>query len=1020
MGAALRETMLGVKKTGNFITAVACGRYFGCALFDQFKVKCWGVDAPALGYGDSLARGTTAASMGDNLGYIPLTASVSQIAAGAYHVCAIFTDNSLRCWGSNTYGQLGYGHNSDIGTTPTDLSGLGTITVGGTPAAVECANYHSCILDTAGKVMCWGRNNDGQLGLEDTTARSTPSTAVDLGGERTSQFCAAAAHTCSLLVSGVVKCWGLNDRGQLGQGDTANRGQASNMGSSLQPIDLGLSGGVTVTKVACGGEHNCAVLSDGGLKCWGFNNFGQLGQGDKRTRGENSGQMGTNLPLVQLGDGYTVRDVALGSYQTCAVLNTYEIKCWGRGDFGQVGGENQVSPGEVAGQMGNNLAVVDTNQQCPDPTRSPSTAPSRQPSTPPSRQPSRQPSTPPSRQPSTPPSRQPSAQPSRQPSTSPSRQPSAPPSRSPTTAPSRSPSVPPSKPPSTAPSVPPSVAPSTLPSVSPTAAPSLLPSAGPSRGPFVQPSVSPSLRPSAAPSAAPSLPPTRAPSGVPSAPPSASPSVGPTRAPSRSPAPPTGPPAAPTRAPATAPSRHPSRRSAAPTAPPRPSSSGAPTRAAAPEGDGEGTDIPELPTQEVAEATGGGFSIAGPGLLAISGGGGVAGGHTATVPALIGAVKCDPNKNGNQTGPRSCSWVLNPGGLKVAGSCGAGAIVSNLAVVGGLGVIHVGVALFQYCRAGPFPQAPTRWQRAAARALFPSRGAAWLPVTAAGIVGGGAEAANDGQWWFSLLAAGVTLLYVSFIAATSSTALERAKVEMTTPVAGWRSFLFNPSVAWESLDGHFVERYGDFFNSYKPPYHRRLATVDAGIALPLAVVAGIQSLTGPARSAGLALACIVHLTVLRSVVQDRPYADGIENTIAALALCCECLVAVCGAIAHAAVEKDCRHWLHGLTALLSTIVGFVSLALYIRDMSECLRTFCAAPETEIRFSTPTFGDAGVVQGVAVQDEDGDHAPQRNPKPTLGPTPSNPPSSVPQPQAAAFPPLRSNRLQCPLLAAQSVC
>ena len=110
---------------------------------------------------------------------------------------------------------------------------------------------------------------------------------------------AGSAHSCYMLDNGSVKCWGKNNLGQLGLGDTSNRGDnSSEMGDNLTIVDLGT--GRTATAIEAGDNHTCAILDNASVKCWGSNASGQLGLGHTSNRGDNSGEMGDDLPAISL------------------------------------------------------------------------------------------------------------------------------------------------------------------------------------------------------------------------------------------------------------------------------------------------------------------------------------------------------------------------------------------------------------------------------------------------------------------------------------------------------------------------------------------------------------------------------------------------------------------------------------------------------------------------------------------------------------------------------------------------
>ena len=155
---------------------------------------------------------------------------------------------------------------------------------------VAAGGGHTCALLSSGAMKCWGSNNYGQLGLGNTTDVNLPKDLpVPVGGAHATAISAGGLHTCALFDNGAVKCWGYNAIGQLGLGNTIN--------VNLQTVDLDLGSGVKVTAIRAGGFHTCALFDNGAVKCWGFNKYGQLGLGDTNNRGDEPNEMGDNLPI---------------------------------------------------------------------------------------------------------------------------------------------------------------------------------------------------------------------------------------------------------------------------------------------------------------------------------------------------------------------------------------------------------------------------------------------------------------------------------------------------------------------------------------------------------------------------------------------------------------------------------------------------------------------------------------------------------------------------------------------------
>jgi alpha-tubulin suppressor-like RCC1 family protein len=369
MGANLAYVNLGANRK---VTQVAAGENRSCAVFDNGQVKCWGNNAyGALGLGDIVNRGDTATGMGDNLPTVDLGAGlkVAEMAMGESHACARFTDGRVKCWGSNVSGSLGIGAAADRGGSPGDMGdNLPFVQLGTGRKAVELVACfsHACARLDNGSVKCWGINDNGQLGIGDTIARGGSASdmgdnlpAVNLGAGRTArQIYCGHRSTCAVLDDGTVKCWGLNASGQLGQGDMSDRGALpSDMGDNLLPIRLGT--GRTVKRIVSGVSHKCAILDDGTTKCWGANDSGQLGIGSTSTMGTSSFQMGDALLAIDFGTGRRAVSLSLGLHHSCALLDNGAVKCWGYGPDGELGNGSAATRGDNPGEMGDALPIAD-------------------------------------------------------------------------------------------------------------------------------------------------------------------------------------------------------------------------------------------------------------------------------------------------------------------------------------------------------------------------------------------------------------------------------------------------------------------------------------------------------------------------------------------------------------------------------------------------------------------------------------------------------------------------------------
>ena len=255
--------------------------------------------------------------------------SASAITAGFDHTCALTSAGGVECWGANASGQLGDGTTTDS-STPVAVSGLSSGV-----SAIAAGSYHTCALTSTGAVKCWGYNGDGELGDSTTTDRAAPVAVTGLSSG-VNAIAAGAQHTCALMSTGAVKCWGNNGYGELGDSTTTER---------VTPVAVtGLSSGVNA--IAAGAQHSCALTSGGAVKCWGRNDYGQLG--DSTTTGRVT-------PVAVTGLSSGVSAIATGSQHTCALTSGGAVKCWGNNGSGRLGNgttTNSPTPVAVSGLAG--------------------------------------------------------------------------------------------------------------------------------------------------------------------------------------------------------------------------------------------------------------------------------------------------------------------------------------------------------------------------------------------------------------------------------------------------------------------------------------------------------------------------------------------------------------------------------------------------------------------------------------------------------------------------------------------
>ena len=280
------------------------------------------------------SAGTVVASEG-----IPGTSQAVPLAAGLNHTCAVSNGNVF-CWGDNFIGQLGTGDNTSSNVPREVVEQIGSSNPLSGVLSVSAGWQHTCALMQTGNVKCWGYNYNGELG-DPTYTYNSSNVPIDVAGlTSVSSISLGWNYSCALTTAGSVKCWGANGFGKLGDGNTTD---------SSTPVNVvGLAG--PAIAVAAGQVHTCALLASGAVQCWGYNYFGQLGNGTTLN----------SLAPVFVSGVLNAVAIASGFHHTCAALADGSAVCWGRNNYGQLGNSNNstgISPVPVP-VLATNLAPL--------------------------------------------------------------------------------------------------------------------------------------------------------------------------------------------------------------------------------------------------------------------------------------------------------------------------------------------------------------------------------------------------------------------------------------------------------------------------------------------------------------------------------------------------------------------------------------------------------------------------------------------------------------------------------------
>jgi alpha-tubulin suppressor-like RCC1 family protein len=304
-----------------------------CALLTTREVVCWGANAEGQrGIGTTAPQGDEPTYVLDPAGTAHLTGVRSIATSSGDFVCAVLQNGQARCWGDNDDGQLGRGtttNNQPFARAVRAVSGTGPLTG---IASMDLGLGHACAALTSGEVRCWGNNLSGQLGDGTVTPRNRPVAVRKTAGPGHLANVASVGlgddHSCAVLTSGQVRCWGANAHGALGDGTTHPRRRPAVV------KNVAGTGPLTgVATVSAGVKHTCALTTSGLVRCWGKDDSGQLGN----DIGGDTPRPGKVVTVSGPGQLSGVTSLTTGDQHACAVVSGGAVRCWGYDFYGQLG-----------------------------------------------------------------------------------------------------------------------------------------------------------------------------------------------------------------------------------------------------------------------------------------------------------------------------------------------------------------------------------------------------------------------------------------------------------------------------------------------------------------------------------------------------------------------------------------------------------------------------------------------------------------------------------------------------------
>lgn len=311
VAAAVAEVLTGTPMGTKVVDIAHHGHT--CAVLSTGGVRCWGNN-----WAGELGNGTKESSQTPVT--VPGITTAKSVSAGFHRTCVVLVNGTIKCWGYNPYGELGNG----TGGPEADASSTVPVTVTGitTATSIDTGTYNTCARLTNGTVKCWGLNDGGQLGIG-THAPSTYSSVpvAVIGLKKVLSVSVGGTHACAVIIGGSMKCWGAEADGSLGNG--------SHGVGVFRDTPVNVQGMQSAVAAEAGDHHTCAVLANRAVKCWGLDYYGEVGDGE-------SGFNVVKDTPVEVSGHLQGTGIAAGEWVACAIVGN-GVKCWGKGGAGELG-----------------------------------------------------------------------------------------------------------------------------------------------------------------------------------------------------------------------------------------------------------------------------------------------------------------------------------------------------------------------------------------------------------------------------------------------------------------------------------------------------------------------------------------------------------------------------------------------------------------------------------------------------------------------------------------------------------